>query len=372
MSDVNVKEALDAPSQLPVSAVISALVAFVYVSGYPVHSFYTRGKGIPSLPLLNAEYIHTGLVFLGLTTFIIALPAVIWRAVIRAHERSKTPVTITAVITPFVAAMFLYLVLFFALFITHSDWVYTVRIFHHDVSLQLLSLSYFISVAVLLCLIPTIRQFNTRRDANDPRYFSDSIDNAITSTPIRALVICLQALEVAITVLFLVILWGKLPWFAPFMRRMAFYVASLLVVFFSARVIAGWTNLYQWKGSRNLFLLIGLPFLVAGYLILISTYAFGVYNNLPVNRGGRYPVTSATLVLERDYILPPEYVAATGSQYIVSRPVYILEDSESFLYIAQYKDPAEWFGDAPLVRAIKKDAVLRMDLQSIMDGRPRM
>jgi len=372
MSDVNVKDALDAPSRLPLSAVTGALAAFVYVSGYLVHAFYTRGKGIPSLPLLNAEYIHTGLVFLGLTTFIIVLPAVIWRAVVKAHKRSKTPVMITAVITPFVAATFLYLVLFYALFITHSDWAYTVRIFNHNVSLQSLSLVYFISVGLLLCLIPAIRQFNTRRNASDSRYFSDSIDNASTSTACRVAVMFLQALEVAVTVVFLFMLWRKLPWVAPFIGRLVFYVLSLLVVFVSAKVIVGWTNVYQWKGLGNLFLLIGLPFFVAAYLILISTYAFGVYNNLPVNRGGRHPVTSATLVVEHDYVLPPEYIASTETQYVISRRVYILEESESYLYIAQYKDPAEWFGDAPTVRAIRKDAVLRMDLQSIMDGKPRM
>lgn len=372
MSDPNVKEALDTPWQLPVSAVISALLAFVYVSGYLVHSFYTRGKGIPSLPLLNAEYIHTGLVFLGLTTFIVALPIVIWRTVVDANERSRTTVKVNALVTPFVAVTFLYLVLFFALFITHSDWEYVFQVSNHHVPLRTLSLNYFFSVAVLLCLIPAIRQFNTRRNADDPRWFSDCVDNAMTSIGIRTVVYCLQALEVGFTVLFLGALWAKLPWFAPFMGRMLLYVLSLVVVTVSARVIGGWTKLYQWTGSRNVFLLIGLPFLLAGYLILISTYSFGIYNNLPVNRGGRYPVTSARLVLEHDYSIPSEYIASTGTQFVISKPIFILEDSEHYLYIAQYKDSAEWFDDAPFVHAIKKDAVLRIELRSTLDGKPRM
>jgi hypothetical protein len=204
------------------------------------------------------------------------------------------------------------------------------------------------------------------------RYLSDSIDRTRDSAAIRLLVIVLQTVEVFATAVFAVLLWKQLPWIPHFVARMVFFLLSLVLVVVSVRIVWGWATVFESRGLRNTFLFIGFPFFVAFYLILISSYTWGVYSNLPVNRGGRYPLTTTTLTLEHDYPLPHELITETALGYISSKPVYILEDSERFLYIVDYKDPSDWRKDAPTPLAIKKQAILRMDLQSVMDGRPRM
>lgn len=372
MNDVGIKEALDRPSRLPLSALITALSGIIYVSGYLVHSFFIRSKGIHTLPLVNAEYIHAGLVFLCLTTFIVAVPWLLCWIVLEGRRRSGTPVNATVWVTPFVASNYLYLIVFFALFITRPDWELRITALQATFPLSVPALVYFVLVALLLTLTPAIRHFNLSNDPSDKRLFTNGVDRARESRFLAILIGAVRFLAVVVTLAFDYLLWRKLPWFSPFMARVILFALSLVVVLFATKVIWRWATTYRLEGARNVFIYMSLPFFVAFYLVLISTYTYGVYKTLPINRGGRYPLATVTLTVSASGYLPPELVATSNSMVVVSKPVYIMEDSDDFLYLLPDAKGLDWFGETPSLLGVRKDSVLGIKFSPTRDGRPRM
>ena len=372
MSDVNIKEALDTPSRLPLSTILGGLSGLVYVSGYLVHSFFVRSKGIHTLPLVNAEYIHAGLVFVCLTTFIVAVPVLLWWIVIEGRRRSNSRINSTVWVTPFVATNYLYLVVFFALFITRPDWEYRITVQSTTFPLSVAVLAYFIVTAGLLVLSPAIRHFNFSTDLNNSRLFTNGIDRTKRSRIFRVMVAGIRLIAVLMTVLFDCLLWTKLPWFAPFMRRMVLFALSLVIIVLAIQIVLKWAEAYRLSGSRNVFAYMSAPFFVAFYLVLISTYTYGVYKTLPINRGGRYPLATVTLTMSPNAFLSSNLIESSNERAIVSTPVYIMEDSKDFLYLLPDRKPMDWFGETPPFVGVRKENVLRIDFSPTRDGRPRM
>lgn len=107
-------------------------------------------------------------------------------------------------------------------------------------------------------------------------------------------------------------------------------------------------------------LMFSLFFLVPLFYLMLTAYGSSVYRILPVNRGGKLPVTRATIILKPSETERPLIDIDTNKGVI--GPLFILEQNEEDVYFILDKYPA--FGADPKfgkVYAMKKTDIFSIE-----------
>lgn len=110
---------------------------------------------------------------------------------------------------------------------------------------------------------------------------------------------------------------------------------------------------FREQKHRYKLLMFSLFFLVPLFYLMLTAYSSSVYRILPVNRGGKLPITRATIILKSSETERPLIDIDTNKGVI--GPLFILEQNEEDIYFILDKYPA--FGADPKfgkVYAMKK------------------
>jgi hypothetical protein len=122
-------------------------------------------------------------------------------------------------------------------------------------------------------------------------------------------------------------------------------------------------KIYSDEERRLRFWLVAFLALLAGYYFAISSYEFGVYINIPMSRGGKYPITKTTLHMD-----PESPQAKAGVKEITA---YVIEETDNYYYIVPI-DVGNWFQDHPPVTGIRKSDVNYSYYEHLLSGEPRI
>jgi hypothetical protein len=161
----------------------------------------------------------------------------------------------------------------------------------------------------------------------------------------------------------------QIPWLSSVFGRAGAFIAVAAVFISGLTAALFWIrHIEKIGGSSMVYLLIafGLCFL---YYMSIASYVFGVYPAIPVNRGGRMPVTEAYLETQDHESLFQKERQMKG--FSLRGPVYILEQNSDTIYFAS-EGMDKWFERFVPVHALNKSAVTYIRFERIEDGFPRV
>ncbi|MBN1909334.1 MAG: hypothetical protein JW818_06320 [Pirellulales bacterium] len=338
----------------------SVFFGVVYISGYLVSAFYVRSRGIATLPLLKAQYIETGLVFLIITGLIAAIPMLIVNMAVYGRVKHKQRVTPTVAIPVLVTTNFLLVFLFWAVFVTEFEWASHATVFGVDIPVKVAFPAYIVAMFVLLPALPIIRMADcSQRGFLFLPRLSSEIDNTLTSRPINVIVQIMRVLALLITVAFDCLLLVAIPWLAGFLIMGLYYVLTVLFLVGTVHLVRYLTDIYRETGRRAAVWVVGIPLLLSSYYFCAIAYSYVVYNNIPVSRGGRYPTTK--VVLRPSQTSPPAW----------PKEVYVLEETEDTMYVVA-TSLQDWFTSHEDVTAIPRSQVVPFQLIHLSNGEPRM
>jgi len=121
--------------------------------------------------------------------------------------------------------------------------------------------------------------------------------------------------------------------------------------------------------GRNIVLIGGLGTVGACFVlyICINAYVYSIVRLLPMNRGGKLPVTQAWIISDDATVLAlPLPESGTRER----GPVWIIDETESYVYVAA-PGASDWYTEWSSVIAIQKDAVKAIRHARMSGGGPR-
>jgi hypothetical protein len=361
MVDTGTSEALNPGGflkRLGYSELAALIVGFLYVSGYFINSIFVRNLGIPDTELLRLEYIKIGFTFV-LTLGFIYLPIGAFSLTYRVRSSSGLPHFYMGLIGNSLNTTFcLAFPLFLAFFITKHEWDMVLNsriiVFTSFKSSSLAAVTLFLFG---MAVVPAIERLINRRLQEPSR--------------MKAFRFFVEPLRYAPLLLGLYLvgrLLYQIPWIKIFVSGAFIYF--LVVAFFVGGLSAAtlWIKLiHKIKGSWLVYTLIGVGIAILYYLA-ITSYVFGIYTFIPINRGGRLPLTRAYLEVTGHSNLFTEERVVGGVK--LRGPSYIIEDQADTLFVAS-DNMDRWLYEFVPIHAIRKENIQYVYLERITDGFPR-
>lgn len=357
---MNIRKALEEISMPQVAAV---LTSFVYVTGYLISSLYVRSRGINEMSIVSAKYIETGLVFTIITALFVAIPYVIAVMALDSRKKHGYPMALLWLVYPLITTNYLFVLAFFALFVTRYEWLLTFDLAGVQTGIKQCFSVYLVALFVLqvLFLIMKYAVFTSERPF--VRMEKGDDQPILKSRFRRWFANAVMALSVILTVAFDYVLYFKLDWFPQFMSRAAFYLFCILLIAVVGGMIRRLARIYAESERRLRFWVVAGVALLAGYYFALSSYEFGIYINIPMSRGGRYPITMTTL-----YFAPDSLQAKQGQSNLTA---YVVEETEGYYYVVG-TDVENWFQGHPPVTGIRKSDVAYTYYEHLKSGEPRI
>ncbi len=356
--------------------VATLLVIMSYVFGYLIHSMYIRSLGVSNIPLLKAEYVESGLVFIILSLAIVFMPSILWYVIAKNKKYSGLPPEGSKRTTA-TAFIFTIILLFFAVFITGADWNGMAHpMLGNNVSFRLVFHLYLIMTFLGLVFLGGLNRFYLsvkKRDWWQLIIKHEGLEKKVTSA-VNWVVNAGRWLLLGVGVFFTTLTLYRIPWAIDLIVDMGYYFMMLIfTAYIIHRVKSRIKKLTKVEGTEKLrsrlSFVTGVVSLILVYLVIFA-YTFGVYEHIPSNRGGKRSVTTTTFLFAKD--TPPELIClissanskpdpATGSTSI---PLKILDQTDNEFYVMK--------GDerpltAKAVFVVKKDNVEAVTLNPIID-----
>ena len=350
---------------LSVGNLAAAFLAITYVFGYLIHRAFTTTLGLTAQGLFQAEYLEAGLFFEILSLAIVGIPVILWlllRGLSGSPESSSqnsisenSPKTTSSGaardmrLAFLLASNLLYVLIFFAIFMTMEYLESTLEIFGHRVSFGLIALGYIFAAIVFFLTLGLIRR---------------ALKEGCGATAITLLkglrfvcLACLVAISVGIDAI--------LIFAVPLLRRAVvsadLYIAFLVLLL--CVVTYAYSRTRQLEDHRVKTLMIGVTsfyaFIITYFVLL--TYGFSIYPNIPRNRGGRYPLTQMTFVIREQS--RPNYrglIDKAAPTNGTTFPLFVLNRENDLFFVTDVRGPfREWIGR---VHVIKKDDCENMEI----------
>jgi hypothetical protein len=355
------KNKLEAASLAEIAGVGSAVV---YFTGYLISSLYIRSRGINEMSLVSTQYIETGFVFVLLTALFIAVPLIILNMALDSHRRHGYPNLLLSLVFPLVTSNYLYVFVFFCLFVTRYEWLLRFTICGFETGL----IACFVIYTVMLSLFQLAflyLKYDAVKRAGGFVPELDSADNrpVLATRSRRLMCTSVMAASVLTTAAFDYVLLTRIGWFPMFLSRAGAYIFCIVLIIVVASITSRLTHIYTDKWKRWKFWAVACPLLFALYYFAVSSYEFGVYINIPMSRGGKYPVTVTTL-----HFNPGSSHSAQG---VTSLSVYVIEETADRYYVIP-TDISNWFHGHPSVRGINKAEVAFPYYEHLKSGEPRI
>ena len=337
----------------------TVLLGFIYVSGYLVNSLYVRSRGIAPLPLLKAQYIETGLVFIILTGMLAAIPAIIAWMAIHGRIKHNQRVTPTIFIPILATTNFLLVILFWAIFVTEAEWEAKASLFGLFISVKRVFPIYLVTMLLVLPSLVVLRMgnFSQRVFLFIPK-LDPNRENTLTSKPLSVFIQFLRLVAILATVAFDLVMLRGIAWLPGFCAMGSYYLVTVAFLIGASCLVVYLTGIYGDMHTRATVWGVGMPLLLACYYFCAIAYSYVIYNNIPVSRGGKLPTAKAVVDVGNSGSakIPPEF--------------YILEETENTVYVLP-TTVANWFNSHEDVIAIPRSEIGIYRLVHIVSGEPR-
>ena len=347
--------------KLDVTKVILAVVTFFYGTGYLIQAISLRNYGIHRLETVKLQYIEVGVTFTVLTLLLTVVPVACGLAHLRIRRKSGLLHYRIGAFGYFANTCNLFfLVVCFALFFTQDEWS-TEVLLNYGGGVQLRLSEVFFIYAVLsvfvLVVLPLVERSIVARVRRRKLVY------AVVVEPFRYSAVLLG-------VAFDVLILQAFPWIRLLLLQgLTFWasaiclVATLYVVVFYIRKLGDNRTGYILAalGTTGVFVLL---------YMCINAYVFAIVRHIPMNRGGKLPLTWSYLVTDDKSLGHLPVARDEDEGCIIWGPVYVVEETEDYLHIAKASG-SDWFKKWVQTFSIKKDTVQYITHERIAGKGPR-
>lgn len=329
------------------TSLVAVFIGFLYLTGYLINSIFLRSIGIESVSLSKIQYIETGSVFLFFTVAFLVVPWYTPRMIGRIKGEKENAWTLGTWVMSIVIIIFYLVLMFFTLHIP-NELEPSVEIIWGRWSIGSVFVGY---ILILMSGVGVIIWIKKK--------YAGQGSNASDPIPIQLfrffLLVC--------SLLFVAILYheAKRREYDKLVTAARFYIFISITFGFSLFMLINKINTIQINRHKYKLLLYSLFFLVPLFYLIIVAYSSSVYRILPINRGGRLPVTSATISFKNNIKFfktewPPLIDIDThiDTNTCTIGPVFIIEQNEEDICFLLDKYPAFGSPKFKKVYAIKK------------------
>ncbi len=346
---------------LNIKNIILLVLSYLYCTGYLVQAATLRNFGIYRLETLKFHYIEVGFTFSVLIALVTIIPVGCYLAHFRIRRKSNLPHFKIGAITYLINTYNLFLIItFFSIFITMKEWTYVLFQFDSNtlqIRLNHVMLLYLSISLIVLILFPLLERF-VRKNLKSYKLIYNYIIE-----PFR-----IATVLVAIT--FDVVLLISFPWIGSLLLKGLTFIATSIMIITVIYVIGFYMNKLGDKRSFHVLACVGSVGVIVLLFICLNAYVYSVVRYIPMNRGGKLPITRSYLITTNKVFdtIPINKTITTENTKI--GPVYIIEETQDYLYIAKECEN-EWFDDWASTFAIKKDVIQYIKNERITMGGPR-
>lgn len=342
--------------EIDIPKVAIAASGLLYTIGYLVQAITLRNYGIQRLESLKLQYVEVGLPFFVLFLLVTVMPVTCFLAHYRIRRKSSLPHYHLGA-AGFLANTYnlLCLVVFFGLFTTTREW--EAPVLGTSVPLSQALVVYVCISAFVLILMPLVERGIVRRARRVKAIYWAFVE------PLRYGAVAFGLfLDVLVLLTF--------PWTQDLALHGLSFAASAIVFALTAFVIVFYIKKLGDAGSSHVVATVGITGLLILLYICINAYVFSVVRHIPMNRGGKMPITRSYLVCTTQELANLPIPKTSEGVSTVFGPAYVLEESEDYLYVAS-EGTGEWYREWATTYAVRKEAVAYIRNERIEQGGPR-
>ncbi|MCR4277908.1 MAG: hypothetical protein NUV85_02715 [Candidatus Berkelbacteria bacterium] len=333
-------------------------VGYLYVTGYYVDAVFLGNLGVQIRELVRLDYIRIGFVFTLLSLTVTALPIGAFILTANVRRSSKLPHFYVGLVgnslNTIVALGYL---VFLAVFVTRyeTNLVLPNSILGESRFQNLMAFVIVLSIFGM-AVVPVLERliFRIGRKSLVKWLF------ILVVEPLRFGTLLISCLIIFASL-------SQLPWVGALLHTGFIYI--MVATTTGVLVAAAWARWIR-RAPRSwvVYPLIGFG-LMALYFFAITTYVLGTYTFIPINRGGRLPLTTAYLKTEKP--IPGLPIAWYPDVGWVTGPLYIIEENDDSIYVGS-RGMENWTTRFISLQAIRKDKIDYRFLDRIEDGFPRI
>jgi len=346
---------------LDLAKLILGVVTFFYGTGYLIQAITLRNYGIQRFEALKLQYIEVGVTFTVLTLLLTVLPVGCYMAHFRIRKKSKLPhYKIGAVGYLANTCNLFLLVVCFSLFITQQEWsAVIVNIKRWGIQLRVSELcSLYVTVSVfVLIFLPLIERVVVARCKRVRLVYWLFVE------PIRYSAVILG-------ILFDLGILAEFSWIKLLILRGLMFWASAVCLIGTIYVVVYYMRKLGDRRTLHVLAVLGTTGAFVLLYMCINAYVYAVVRHIPMNRGGKLPVTQSYLVTNDTTMKSLPLKSRQESGCSIWGPVYIIEESQDYLHVAKVDD-GEWLKTWIQTFSIRKDTVDYIQNERITVGGPR-
>lgn len=345
---------------LTTPGVIAAAVGFIYTVGYLVNAITLRNYGVQHFEAVKPQYLEVGITFI----LLLLMPALVAISAYWAHfkiRRASGLPNYRIGATGYALNTYHIFILcfFFGFFMTENDFLLSVHLgFGIRIRVYELTLFYAIPALLTLVMLPVVERIVAASSSRPDKYYMLLIE------PLRWGAV---AAALAFDTLFV----RSVPWIIPLVRK------GLAVAACAAVIYLGGAGIYFWfrKVGRpgNIYALAFLGALGCALMIYITVnaYVWAIVRAVPMNRGGKLPLTRTYLYSESIELTHLRQGSSDGEKLLQWGPVFLVEESADFVYVTR-DDSVDWLREWVPIVAVRKAHITHMVHERVKDGAPRI
>ena len=344
---------------LSASSAFAVVLGYLYTTGYLISAQYLRKYGIQRFEPVKPQYIEVGLTFTILTLVATLMPVAAAVLHFRVRSKSGLPHYRFGATAYFLNTLNLFTLLcFFVIFITDTDWRAPVPYLSGRTSRLGGVLAAYLIVAVFcLVLLPIVERLIRR----------------YSSAPKPWYILIVEPLRVVAVILgfaFDIILIQTLPWTLSLVRRGVAFLGCAVLLTGGIWGVVYWVRKVGRRRTAPLIIVMGSVGVLFVSYLAISSYVWGVLRFIPMDRGGKLPLTNTHIFSNAEQWIDLPIKSTKYSQTTSWGPVYLLEETSDFVYVTR-DITGDWFFEWVPVVGIDKAAISFVTHQRISEGGPR-
>lgn len=342
-------------------SIVIFILSYLYFAGYLIQATTLRNFGIYRLETLKFQYIEVGFTFTVLFLLITIVPVGCFLAHFRIRQRSGLLHYKIGAIGFLINTYNLFIIItFFSMFITWKEWSFIM--FKNDSnSLQILLyqvfLIYLAIALVVLILFPLLERIVMSKSKRSKLIYILFIE------PFRFFAVILA-------IVFDLLLLYFFPWIGNLIVSGLTFFGSSLMLVTTIFVIIFYMRKLGDKRSLHILAAIGSTGVIVLLFICINAYVFSVIRYIPMNRGGKLPITRSYLISDKKVFNNIPIDKSKIDEVTKLGPLYVIEETQDYLYVTNESD-GSWYRDWASTFAIKKDIVQYIQNERIIKGGPR-
>ncbi|TSA26919.1 hypothetical protein D4R71_03030 [bacterium] len=346
---------------LDVKSIVIFILSYLYSAGYLIQAATLRNFGIYRLETIKFQYIEVGFTFTVLALLVTVVPVGLYLAHFRIRQKSGLLHYKIGAIGFLINTYNLFLIIvFFAMFITWKEWslvIFQSNSSNLQITLYQAFLIYLAVALILLIFFPLLERLVMSKFSRPKLIYNFFIE------PFRFF-------AVLFAIMFDLLLLHSFPWIRTLILGGLAFLGTTIMLVGIIFVIGYYMRKLGDERSLHVLAAIGSTGVIVILFICINAYVFSIIRYIPMNRGGKLPITRSYLMSDKSVFNNIPINKSKFDEGTKLGPLYVIEETKDYLYVTNESD-GSWYRDWASTCAIRKDVVQYIQNERITKGGPR-